>query len=43
MGIKQNTMSKIRKALISVSNKKDLKPFLNNFELYLAYEILFLK
>ena len=29
MGTKQNTMSKIRKALISVSNKKNLKPVLN--------------
>ena len=29
MGIKQNTMNKIRKALVSVSNKKDLKPLLN--------------
>ena len=29
MGTKQNIMNKIRKALISVSNKKDLKPVIN--------------
>ena len=28
MGIKKNTMSKIKRALISVSNKKNLKPLL---------------
>jgi len=34
MGINQNIMSKIRKALISVSNKNNLKPLLNTLSKY---------